>query len=214
MSDQCGRWRVLLGSHALGLLDEAEAVGVRAHLDGCPSCRAELDQLRSTAAALAVADVSHVADPPPRPRPGLGADISAEISAVLATRRRRRLLPIAAAAIVLGLVSSVVALQESGGGDPPTVLEASQPGVRAEVELVAKPWGTEIHLEASGLDPGQGHGVWLERADGSRVPAGTFVAVAGRTVKVVLAGGVPRAEAVAVGLTRLADETVVARASL
>jgi len=204
----------MLGSHALGMLEEAEAIAVTAHVDGCRACRDELDELRHTAVALAAADVVRVADQPRRPRPGLRADVSAGIAAALAARRRRRLVPIAAAAVVLALAASVVVLQGTGRGGAPTVLEALQQGVRVEAELVAKPWGTEIHLEASGLDQGKAHGVWLERADGSRIAAGTFVPVMGRTAKVVLAGGIPREEAVAVGVTRLADETTVARASI
>src|SRR5579875_1301518 len=51
----------LLGAFALHSVDPDEDALVRAHLDGCPRCRSELDELEEIAAALATA---HVEEPP------------------------------------------------------------------------------------------------------------------------------------------------------
>jgi hypothetical protein len=66
--------------------------------------------------------------------------------------------------------------------------------VQAEARLVEQPWGTRLTLEASGLTAGTTYGAWLERADGSRVGAGTFRAETGRVV-VTLTAALPLAEA-------------------
>ena len=52
MSDPCRDWRGALGAAALGEIDPAEEIGLRAHLDGCAACRAELRELTAVARAL------------------------------------------------------------------------------------------------------------------------------------------------------------------
>ena len=54
MTDPCRDWRGALGAAALGRLDPAEEIGLRAHLDGCADCRAELRELTAVANALVV----------------------------------------------------------------------------------------------------------------------------------------------------------------
>lgn len=213
MSDDCLRWRPLLGSHALDLLDDAERGALTAHLDGCPSCRAELDELARTANALGVADASRLDDAPrpPRPGPPVHQIIDAEVR-----RRRHRTLLVAAAVVAFAVViaGSVVGIRDRDVDEQLVTLNVTSADVHATAAVMAKPWGTELRLDATGLVPGELHGVWLERADGSRVPAGTFVAVAGRTVHVVSSSGMARAEAVAVGISRLPDATDVARGAI
>jgi len=48
--------RAAMGSVALGGTEPAETLALRAHLDGCAECRAELRELTSVAAALPFAD--------------------------------------------------------------------------------------------------------------------------------------------------------------
>ncbi|MGQ0775438.1 MAG: zf-HC2 domain-containing protein [Pseudonocardiales bacterium] len=48
-----------LAAYALDACDHAEAAAVAAHLDGCPSCAAEVAQLRSTAGWLGTAATRH-----------------------------------------------------------------------------------------------------------------------------------------------------------
>jgi len=67
-------WRHQLGAFALGHLDDAEAAAVRAHLDGCAACRAELAEIAPLAALLDTVDVDRFAAPP-APAPDLGGRI-------------------------------------------------------------------------------------------------------------------------------------------
>ncbi len=50
------RLRELLGSYALGHLDEVDAARVRAHLDGCAACSADLAEIGPLAGLLATVD--------------------------------------------------------------------------------------------------------------------------------------------------------------
>jgi hypothetical protein len=61
--DTCDRWQDLLLDFVYGLLDEQEAVELRAHLAQCPACQAELAKAegskdRLSRAALAIRDVA------------------------------------------------------------------------------------------------------------------------------------------------------------
>ena len=76
-----------------------------------------------------------------------------------------------------------------------------------------KTWGTEIHLRARGFIPGQQYNVWLERADGSRVGAGTFTGVTHPPVIVTLSSALSESHAVAIGISQ-PDGTMVMRRSL
>src|SRR5437870_4274746 len=53
----------MLAAHALGALDEVEARTVEEHLEMCAECRAELEEWRATAGALAYSAVP--TEPPP-----------------------------------------------------------------------------------------------------------------------------------------------------
>jgi len=54
-TDGCREWRESLGAYALGHLSEEERAGLEAHLEGCPSCRAELEQLTGVVHPLSLA---------------------------------------------------------------------------------------------------------------------------------------------------------------
>lgn len=96
------RQRELLGSYALGHLPAAEADAVRAHVDGCASCRAELPGLVEVGRALAGVDLTLVSSPQ-APPPGLGKEILAAVERehVLRSRRATRQRVLAAAAAVV-----------------------------------------------------------------------------------------------------------------
>ena len=55
MTEACRDWRGALGAAALGGLNPAEEIALRAHLDGCPACREEHESLRALVAAAAAA---------------------------------------------------------------------------------------------------------------------------------------------------------------
>src|SRR4051812_31948404 len=95
----------LAGAYALDAVDDLERVAFDRHLVDCESCRAEIDELRETAARLADSTWSA---PPPRLRTDVLAAIAQtrQVSTAPAIRResssrRRRWTAAAAAAVVL-----------------------------------------------------------------------------------------------------------------
>ncbi|MGX5657907.1 zf-HC2 domain-containing protein, partial [Geodermatophilus nigrescens] len=70
--DEHRELREQLGAYALGHLTGAERDRVRAHLDGCADCRAELADIAPLAARLAAVD-PRALDETPAPPPERGA---------------------------------------------------------------------------------------------------------------------------------------------
>lgn len=96
----------LLGAYALDALDDDERARVDEYVARNPDVMAEIDELRETAAALALAPVDDIAAPPE-----LWARIEAETRDDLAVRRERRSqpwAPIAVAAAVALVVGTGV----------------------------------------------------------------------------------------------------------
>jgi len=182
-------------------------------MDGA-ACRAELAELAEVARSLPAADPARLGDDPALP-PALGPAILSRVGVErrATRRRRRRLIALPAGLVAAAVVVVVVLLPSSNGGMNQGIALVGTPSVLARATLEARPWGTQIRLDAEGLAPGQVQNVWLERADGSRVPAGTFTAVEGRQVHVTLAAALGREQARAVGISG-SDGTTVVRAAL
>jgi hypothetical protein len=89
----------------------------------------------------------------------------------------------------------------------------SAAGVEGDATLEARAWGTQIQLAATGFIPGLHYTVWLERADGSHIAAGTFMGVRNRKLNVVLASALSSSEAIAIGISE-PDGDLVVRAKL
>ena len=79
------RLRELLGVHALGHLAPAEDAAVRAHLDGCASCRTELAEIAPLRRALDGVDPERL-DSPASPPPQLGDQVRRLVAAERAQR--------------------------------------------------------------------------------------------------------------------------------
>lgn len=180
-ADDCRRWRENLGALVLDQLDPDERAATEAHLEGCAECRAERDLLVPVAAALPLADPSQLATAPSPPR-SLAFRISRRIAAERRARRRRRF-TIGVGALATACAAAAVAVIALGGGSttptssPPTrdvAFTAVPEGVDLGASLAPRPWGSEISLQVRGITPGTRCEVWLRRADGTRVPAGSF----------------------------------------
>jgi hypothetical protein len=163
-----------VAAYALGALDPAEDEAFRAHLEGCPTCRDELESMVAVTSLLSSVNHDEVlaAAQPPNPRMLEGA-----LERVRGTRRseRRRVLLSAAAAAVLIVAGPVLvgtaftdapASPASPGAPAPpagpapaptalagTVVSAADPttGVRARLGLQRKTWGTAVGLELRGV---------------------------------------------------------------
>ena len=55
-TDACREQRENLGAYALDQLPPDERAGLEAHLEGCPRCRAELEQLSALVRPMSLAD--------------------------------------------------------------------------------------------------------------------------------------------------------------
>jgi hypothetical protein len=212
MSDAgaCRDWTDRLGPYLLGQLDANERLAVEDHLAECHSCAVEIAELRPVIDLLPRLDPAHLAGQREVPSPLLAARIVREV----ARRRRRGLVRLAlgaaaCAALVVALVLGGGALDRQGDDVTRRPLVAvGAAATSGEAGLVERSWGTHVTLELEGLTPGTDYGAWLERADGSRVLAGTFRAD-GTSIRLTLGAALPLDEGRAVGVSTLDGQDVL-----
>lgn len=206
----CRPWRLQLGAFVLGHLEAEARAALQAHLDGCAACRTEAVELAAVANLLATVNPERVGEPP-GPPPHLAERVFGRLAeARRAARGRRRAAIVRGVAGVAAVAAVVVAVLVVPSQQGEQVTFARRPpGVEASAYLGERPWGVEVSLRVRGLPANEEYAVWLERADGSRVPAGTFVAVADGGIQVTLAAALPREEAVALGVSDPDDGTLL-----
>ncbi len=209
MSDLPGdahrRLREGLGVHALGRGDADERAAVRAHLDGCAGCRAELAELTPLAARLADVDPDRL-DDVPGPPPELGGAVLARIAAEqdrpidLAARRSRRT-ALAAAVAAVGIAAAAFAVGWLVRPVPPAppleavAVEVAEPGVTATADVVPHTWGVEVRLSGEGFTAGEVYRVAVREDDGDLSPAGEFIGVGAQRLDCNLNSSVLREDA-------------------
>jgi anti-sigma factor RsiW len=180
-TDRCREWRESLGAYALGQLPDDERVGLEAHLDGCPNCRAEAESLGLVAALLPHGDPAHFG-PAPAPPADLGERIAAQIGSERRSRvrrRRRRLgltLSGATAAAAAAAVLAIFVLGSGGPAEPEQQIafRSLPAGVHIDATLRPHAFGTEIDMYVEGIPSGTLCRVYLKGRSGSPVSAGTF----------------------------------------
>jgi anti-sigma-K factor RskA len=169
------RFEKLLGPYVLGELTDAEERELERHLEECPTCRDDLEEVRHAHDALRVA----VGGPPPELKEWVLARARNE-------RRYPRVgkwkiwLPAAAALLVVAIVGFGVfrmASEQSGG----LALSATDAAPQAGGELRGERIGDNlrIELEAWGLPKPKGgeyYEMWYAKEGGGRVSCGTFAA--------------------------------------
>jgi hypothetical protein len=216
-AEACREWRESLGAYVLDQLPAGERPAVSAHIEGCPACRAEVDLLAPIAQLLPLAEPAQLGDAP-TPPPQLGEQIAERIGRESERRRQRRrrrrftfgfagAAATAAAALLLGLV-----ILAPGGGtaSSQTVRFASLPrGVAISATLQPRPFGTEIRMDVAGIRSGTLCQVFLRRANGTRLPAGSFRYRYGGEDEEVLTSALDLSSARAVGV-RAGHRTFVA----
>ena len=198
------RLRELLGSYALGHLPRTQTGAVRAHLDGCADCRAELAEIAPLADDLRGIDperVSTLVTPPP----ALGERIRSAAAQERRLRDRRvrstRLLSAAAAvAAVLAVGAVGFALGDRRDAGPPQPFEAvavqsDVAGIDANAGIVPHTWGVEIKLVATGFAQGESYAVTVRTEDGRQRSAGAFVGTGERQMTCNLNSDVLRDDA-------------------
>jgi len=178
--DPCREWRESLGAYALGQLPADEVPALEAHLEGCPSCRAELDALNSVAGLMARADPDRLGEAP-TPPPELGDRVLASISdeRAIGRRGRRLRLGLALGGVTAAVAAAVLAIFVLPGGsdEPPSrqvSFEALPKRLKVGARLEPRAFGTEIHIYVKGAPSGALCRVFLESRDGARLSAGSF----------------------------------------
>jgi hypothetical protein len=220
MPENCGYWHGVIAERALHGLDAETERGVSEHLNGCAAARALADEFAATAAALSHARPERVesiststSTSAPAPSPErLYGQIATQLAAGRTRKRRRWVIGLSAAAVLVGIfvAAAVVSAPTRTGSQPVAIANDIVDGA---VTFVNHSWGTEIHLQATGFTPGQQYNVWMERADGTRVAAGTFTGTTGARVSVTLASALAQSHAVAIGISQ-PDGKLVVRAPL
>ncbi|MFC7616952.1 anti-sigma factor family protein [Actinokineospora soli] len=160
-----------VGAYLLGALDPADRAVFEAHLAGCPVCEAELLRMAPLPGLLqrvAEADFADPGDDPaPVPLPAL-------------PRRSRWPALVAAAAVVLVLaLAGIAAVTVFAPSQPQQVTWSAQDptsGIRADVDLIARPWGTELSIRMRDVPPGKPCKLVVRARDGSRETAGWWAA--------------------------------------
>jgi anti-sigma factor RsiW len=199
--------RELLGTYAFAGLPRTATTAVRAHLDGCAACRAELAEIAPLVDDLRDIDpdrVSAVATPPP--------DLGERIRGAVAQDRRlrdrrgrgRRVLAAAAAVLAVLAVGAVgFAVGDRGADLPPSVaqpfeqvqVQSELAGLSADAGVVPHTWGVEIKLVATGFTPGESYAVTVRTDDGRERSAGAFVGTGEREMTCNLNSDVLRGDA-------------------
>jgi hypothetical protein len=216
-AEACREWRESLGAYVLGQLPADEQAAVRAHVEGCPACRAEAESLAPVAQLLPLADPDRrCAAPTPPAELGerIASTIGREGRQRVRVRRRRRFAfgfgfaaATAAAAVLAALV--LIGGGSGSGGSQQVAFEQLPRGVAIDATLQPRAFGTQIRMDVSGIRSGTLCRVFLRRADGSRVSAGSFRYRYGSGPDAVLTSALDLSAARAVGV-RAGDRTFVA----
>ncbi|MGY1610003.1 MULTISPECIES: anti-sigma factor family protein [unclassified Geodermatophilus] len=216
--DEHRELRELLGAYALGHLEPAERDRVRAHLDGCADCRADLAEIAPLADRLAAVDPDAL-DATPTPPPDLGARVLARIA-----EEQRRAVPLRRAVVRRRVLAAaaVAGVAAAGGAvgwavrpvpDPvplePVAVQVVASGVEASADLVPHTWGVEVKLTGTGFSAGEVYRVAVTDDDGREVPAGQFLGVGPQQVRCNLNSSVLRGDAVGFEVVDADGEVVV-----
>ncbi|CRK58652.1 PROBABLE CONSERVED MEMBRANE PROTEIN [Alloactinosynnema sp. L-07] len=163
----------------LGALDPADRAGFEHHLPGCDACRAELLRLAPLPGLLhriTLADFEDLPEPDlsPADEPARVLELPREKPE---PRKRRRLAALAVAAVtVLALGAGVVFVVRSQLPAEPAGVSwsATDPGsgVGVDVELIDRPWGTEVKVTMRDVPPGKPCKLVVRGRDGSKETAG------------------------------------------
>ncbi len=198
----CREIKQALGVYVLGAIDPAERAQVDEHLSSCQECREELASLAGLPAMLRkvpIVEAERLAAVEQDPE--LAGVPSAEMLTSLIARtanvrrihRWRTVAADAAVAIVaLGGGAAVAkALQPAGGNAPPgqtqtttwqkTVGNGPVAGAQLTVRYRDEPWGTQMEVNVTGVQPGSVCQFQVTDATGGKSVVGSWTSWSGAT---------------------------------
>ena len=216
MLDPCRDLRGALGAAALGGIDPADDIALRAHLDGCPACRSELRELTLVARALDAVPISAIEAAPAEPSGALAGRVldrlAREREQARSRRVRRALVGAGACAgVAAAVIAAILVLGGSGGSEGKRVaLHGVGTGrsATAMATLHAKTAGTEVAMKVQGLDDGDYYWIWVTGENGDRIPAGTFRG-SGDPIEMRLTAALPLSKARRIWVTDGEDRVVL-----
>jgi anti-sigma factor RsiW len=192
----CREIRQALGVYVLGAIDPAERARVDEHLSSCPECREELASLAGLPAMLRkvpIVEAERLAAPEQDLE--LAGVPSAEMLTSLITRttnvrriHRWRTVAAAAAVAVVALGGGAFvanALQSPGGQEPRQVQTTAWhltsgtgpvAGAHLAVRYRHEPWGTQMEVNVTGLQPGSVCQFQVTDATGGKSVVGSWMA--------------------------------------
>ena len=209
--------REMIGAYVLGQLDERDQSAVRAHVEGCPACQAEVAELAPLRLALRDVDPARMGGTSSPPQ-DLGDQVLGRIRENRRSLRGPTLLRRGGAGLLVAaaLTGAFIAGSASGSGSntpaAPGVelaVRLAVSGVQADAGLVRHTWGTELKLAASGLRDGDAYTVTFVRRDGSDVSGGTFLGTGEKELRCSLNAALPLDDASKVTVTDTAGSLVL-----
>jgi anti-sigma factor RsiW len=164
----CQDTTMSLGVYLVGALDADERAAVEAHLQDCPTCRAELAELAglpSMLERLSIDDFPLEPLPVPDDLFDRVAARAREEDALEADERRqnkssggyRRLAAVAAAVVLIAVlgVGSLLVINHNGSTPTTNAFTNSQGAVTMRVALASQASGTGLKVTVSGLPPNE-----------------------------------------------------------
>jgi anti-sigma factor RsiW len=179
----------LLGAYVLGVLDRGEQAAVRTHLDGCGPCRREVEDLRGMEAVLGELPPEAFLDGPPPDGDFLLQNTLREVRRVSARQAWRNRALVAAAAVVAVVVAlGAGAVLGRGTAGTPVAVAPTVPGSRTgqgldaetgvSMSATVRPAAGWVRVSATvtGVPAGEQCRLFVVARDGSREPAGSWLA--------------------------------------
>jgi anti-sigma factor RsiW len=224
----CDELRQSLGAYVLGALDVDDAAAVRRHLQSCPECAAERDELTPLPGLLSLADGAEAAVSEPlspafeeRLLDAYARDHKVPPPRRLTPRRwRPRWLAVGAATVVTAAAAAFGLTVVGSDDDASPQYHVSfhsigAPGATAHADLVGGGGGTTVHLWVNGL-PRDADAVYEVMCDAQMwtASAGTFRTDAQGHAYVVLTTALRKGEYDAIRIVRrshAADGRIVKR---
>jgi hypothetical protein len=215
---QHDRWADSVGSYLLGALPPDERDGFAAHLENCPVCRNDVEELAVAAEALPLSVPAVAAPPALKDRIMAVVESEAELLAAAgeqadATRRApararrgflaglllRPAVALACAAVLL-VAGGVAGALIAGGGDGERTVVAQTTAPRADVRLEIR--DDRAMLVARGMPappPGRVYQVWIKRPGSEPEPTSVLWSTRrGGSAEVAVPGSLKGVEAILV----------------